>query len=43
MKKYLNVILLGLTSIVSKVARLPGTDSLVVNTPEIGRDILGEV
>ena len=36
------MILLGLTSTASKVARLPGTDSLVVKTPEMGSDILGE-
>jgi hypothetical protein len=39
---YLNVILLGLTSMASKVARLPGTDSLVVKIPEMGNDILGD-
>ena len=37
------MILLGLTSMASKVAKLPGTDSFVVKIPEMGNDILAAV
>ena len=40
-RRYLKVMLLGKTSIGSKLVRLPGTLSLVENDWEMGRDLLG--